>query len=76
MREKNIRSIVKAFSWRITATLTTILISFLITGEVKTALSIGGSEFFIKLFIGYSHERIWNKIKFGIIEDKEPEYTI
>ena len=36
------RSFVKAFTWRITATLTTALIAYIVTGEVKTAVMIGG----------------------------------
>ena len=39
----------KAFSWRIVATLTTALIAYVITGEMDTAIMIGGIEFFLKL---------------------------
>ncbi len=76
MREKVRRSVVKAFTWRITATLTTILISYLITGKIEAALSIGGAEFLFKLLIGYVHERLWSRSKFGVIESVEPEYQI
>jgi len=71
--EKAYRSIIKAFSWRITATFTTILIAFFITGEVKAALSIGFFEFFAKMFLYYGHERIWNNISLGRVK---PEYHI
>lgn len=54
------RSLAKAFTWRLTATLTTILITLLITGEGGIALAVGGIEFFVKLFIFYAHERVWN----------------
>ena len=68
MAERRLRSIAKAMSWRITATLTTILISYFITGQVETALKIGFLEFFFKMGIFYFHERLWLKIKFGIIK--------
>ena len=59
------RSIVKAFTWRTLGTLDTIVISYLLTGEIKTAVSIGGIAVFTKLFLYFFHERIWNFIKWG-----------
>ena len=52
-------SILKSFSWRIIATLTTITLAWIFTGEVETALKIGGVEFFAKMLIYYLHERAW-----------------
>lgn len=52
-------SLAKAFSWRIVATLTTAMIAYVITGEMDTALWIGGIEFFLKIGIYYAHERLW-----------------
>ena len=49
----------KAFSQRLVATATTALIAYAITGEIDTALLIGGIEFFLKIGIYYLHERIW-----------------
>lgn len=59
------RSIIKAFTWRTLGTLDTILISYVLTGEIKTAVSIGGIEIFTKMFLYFFHERIWNMIKWG-----------
>lgn len=63
--EKTYRSITKAFSWRITGTLDTIIVSYIITGKVSYALSIGGIEVVSKFILYFIHERIWNKIKWG-----------
>ena len=52
-------SLAKAFSWRVVATATTAAIAFVITGEMDTALLIGGIEFFLKIGIYYLHERTW-----------------
>lgn len=76
IREKASRSVLKAFTWRVTATVTTIVVSFFITGKVEAALSIGAIEFLLKLLIGFGHERLWTKIKFGLVEEKDPEYNI
>jgi uncharacterized membrane protein len=74
--EKPYRSIVKAISWRTIGTFDTMLISFLITGNVKFAVSIGGIELFTKMFLYFLHERLWNRIKFGRVTKKEIEYEI
>lgn len=63
--EKPMRSIVKAISWRIVGTMDTIGISWLLTGEVETALAIGSMELVTKMLLYFGHERIWNKINFG-----------
>ena len=78
MVEKHYRSFVKAVSWRITGTLDTMVISFLITGRIKWALSIGGVEVFTKVFLFYVHERVWNRIPFGRIQEPKdkPNFQI
>lgn len=76
MKEKNYRSLVKAVSYRITGTITTFLISLLVTGEIKFALSIMGVDFLSKIAIFYFHERMWNNIKFGKITEKPNDYQI
>ncbi len=63
--DKPIRSVVKAISWRIIGTLDTIGISWLLTGEIQTALAIGSVELITKMALYVGHERIWNKINFG-----------
>jgi len=57
------RSVSKALTWRVTATLTTAIIAFIITGEIGTAVAIGGVEFFMKFIIYYVHERLWLKVR-------------
>ena len=59
------RSIVKAITWRTLGTIDTIVIAFVLTGEIKTAISIGGIEIFTKMILYFFHERIWNMIKWG-----------
>lgn len=71
-----LRSIIKAVSWRITGTIDTVLIAFLITGHMKWALSIGGLEVLTKLLWYYLHERAWNRISFGKRKEPVDNYTI
>jgi|AntRauMFilla1563_2_1112583.scaffolds.fasta_scaffold03512_3 uncharacterized membrane protein len=49
----------KAVTWRIIGTIDTIVISYLMTGNVKIALSIGSFEVFTKMILYFFHERIW-----------------
>lgn len=75
MKEKNYRSLVKSLSYRITGTIATFLISYIVTGQLKFALSIMSVDFVSKIVIFYLHERMWNRIKFGKIKGG-PEYEI
>ena len=59
------RSMVKAITWRFIGTLDTITISYLLTGHIKTAVSIGGIEVFTKMILYFFHERMWNFINWG-----------
>ena len=61
--ESRVRAIAKAISWRIVATLTTSGIAYTLTKEIKVAMMIGATEFFIKIVIYYGHERAWSFIK-------------
>ncbi len=60
------RHIAKTLTWRCTATLTTIIIAWIISGDPSTGLAIGGIEFFAKMPIYYFHERMWYRSNFGL----------
>ncbi|MGB5430250.1 DUF2061 domain-containing protein [Eudoraea sp.] len=59
------RSIAKSISWRAIGTLDTIIISWIITGTLSLAFSIGLVELVTKMVLYFSHERLWNTIKWG-----------
>ncbi|MEN8188007.1 MAG: DUF2061 domain-containing protein [Bacteroidota bacterium] len=60
------RSMVKATTWRIIASLDTTVIAYFVTGgDIKQAISIGGFEVLTKFVIYFFHERAWIKIKWG-----------
>ena len=63
MSEKNIRSFLKAITWRIGGTIATIIISYVLTKKIDISCLIGGFDFIFKLIMYYLHERIWNRIK-------------
>ena len=59
------RTIVKTMTWRVTASLTTFLIAWILTGDLLIGATIGGIEAIAKIFLYYFHERIWNKISWA-----------
>jgi uncharacterized membrane protein len=73
MKENRLRSLIKGITWRMLGTLDTIVISYILTGKIKVALSIGGVELFSKIALYYFHERVWEKINFGKEKEKEKE---
>jgi uncharacterized membrane protein len=75
MVEKHYRSLAKAVSWRLTGSLDTLIITFLVTGKLKWAFTISGVELFTKIFLYYVHERIWHKITWGKTNVR-PNYEI
>ncbi|MEM9331697.1 MAG: DUF2061 domain-containing protein [Pseudomonadota bacterium] len=60
------RSVLKMSTWRVLASLDTMLLALIFTGNLGTAISIGGLEVITKLILYYFHERLWLQIKTGI----------
>jgi len=69
MAEKHYRSLAKAVSWRLTGSMDTLIITFIVTGQLKWAFTISGIELFTKVFLYYIHERVWHNIKWGRDDD-------
>ena len=59
------RTLAKTMTWRITASLTTFLIAWILTGDLLIGVSIGSIEAVAKIFLYYYHERIWNNISWA-----------
>jgi len=64
-KETHHRTIVKTLSWRVFASLTTVLIVFVFTRKIVLSLGIGLAEMIVKTMVYYFHERMWTKINFG-----------
>ena len=56
------RTIAKTMTWRVTASLTTFIIAWILTGDLLIGASIGFIEAIAKIFLYYFHERIWNNL--------------
>lgn len=53
------KSVMKTLSWRVIATTTTFVISWVVTGSVLAGGVIASIEFWAKLAFYYVHERAW-----------------
>jgi uncharacterized membrane protein len=61
-----VRHIAKSVSYRIYSSCITFLIANIVTSNTKLSVTIATSDFLIKIFTYYIHERVWYQIKFGI----------
>ncbi len=64
MQRSRLTTIMKSLSWRFVATITTVVLVFIATGELTLAFSVGLAEFLLKMMIFYTHDRVWEKITF------------
>ena len=62
-KKARIRHIAKTVTWRIVGTIDTIVLGWLISGDAKIGMTIGGFEVVTKMILYYFHERAW--FRFG-----------
>jgi uncharacterized membrane protein len=61
------RHLLKTITWRIVGTIDTMILGWLVTGNLKIGLAIGGFEVLTKMVLYFLHERVWYKyIKYGV----------
>jgi len=64
------RHILKTITWRIVGTIDTMILGWLISGDLKIGLTIGSFEVVTKMILYFLHERAWYKFNFGISRDE------
>jgi uncharacterized membrane protein len=63
--ETHTRTVIKAVSWRVIASLTTMTIIYVLTREWVLTVGAGVVEASSKMLFYYLHERAWGKIGWG-----------
>ena len=71
--ESHKRSIAKTISWRVVATIVTGVVTYLLTGRLDFAVTVGLADTLVKFFIYYAHERMWTRILYGKVRPLEYE---
>jgi uncharacterized membrane protein len=66
MEDTRKRSVVKSIVWRIICIVVAIFTTFFLTGRWDLALALGTLYNAITMILYYFHERIWNRIKWGM----------
>ena len=65
------RHLFKTVTWRIIATLTTIILAWLFTGDTTLALKFGAVEVVLKMVLYFFHERaLYKWTDFGVKHKK------
>src|SRR5690606_28758158 len=59
MTDSHWRSVTKGVTWRITATMDTILLAYIVTGTFSVVVKIGLVVVMTKIALYYLHERMW-----------------
>lgn len=70
------RHIAKTFTWRIIGSLDTIILSWIISGDLKIGMAIGGAEVFTKMILYYFHERIWFNTRIFVTQTSHIRHLI
>jgi uncharacterized membrane protein len=65
MKVTKTRSFVKALSYRIWGTLSSVAVAYVITKNASLSITIAFWETVVKIFIYYAHERGWNYVQWG-----------
>ncbi len=74
MMESNTRSLAKAVSYRVLGSTGTVMVFFILSGNIKLSLGAGAIDSLLKISLYFLHERMWNHIPYG--RPKPPEYQI
>jgi len=74
MYESHKRSLTKGLTWRIIATVSTVILVFIVTKNFSLTIQIGFLDVMIKFILFYAHERAWINVRWGISSDvQEPQ---
>jgi uncharacterized membrane protein len=55
------------------ATIITGIVTYVLTGRLDFAVTVGLADTLVKVFIYYAHERMWTRISYGKVRPLEYE---
>ncbi len=65
--ERPLRSLARAATWRLAGSIGTYLLVWLFTRSAGLAAAIAATEATVKLALHYAHERVWARIRVGLV---------
>ena len=70
VKNSKTRHFIKPFTWRLVASLDTLLISSVLFNDIKLGFQLSLYEVFNKIILYYIHDKLWYQSKFGLINEK------
>lgn len=70
INNSKIRHFIKPFTWRVLASIDTLLISSILFNDIKLGFQLSVYEVFTKIILYYLHDKLWYQSKFGLINEK------
>lgn len=61
--ESATRSVLKTLSWRLLATMMTVVVIYVLTENGDLAMTVGYMDAILKMGLYYFHERFWNRMR-------------
>lgn len=68
MKETHTRSVTKGVTWRVIASVTTMGLVYLFTGDLILMAEVGALEITAKIIFYYFHERVWGRVNWGMVK--------
>lgn len=65
MKPSHTRSVMKGVTWRIIASITTMTVVYVFTGDLTLVAEVGVIESVAKIAFYYGHERVWSVVSWG-----------
>ncbi len=70
INSSKIRHFIKPFTWRLLASVDTLLISSILFNDIKLGFELSIYEVFTKIILYFLHDKLWYQSKFGLINEK------
>ena len=67
------RHLLKTITWRILGSIDTVVIGWLVSGDLSIGAAIGGAEVLTKMILYFLHEKLWYRFDYGIKEKRYNE---
>jgi len=65
--ESHARSVAKGITWRVVASVTTMALVYIFTGDLVLMAEVGALEIVAKIIFYYVHERAWGAVRWGYV---------
>lgn len=69
--ETRLRTLARSFTWRLSGVLLAIVLTWYITGDMRTGIEVGVAYNVIRFAAQYIHDRWWARVEWGTLPSFE-----